>query len=61
MLTFDSLLRDATSKVEIIVTLLALLEMIRDLRVSVRQEGLFGVILIWPGPEYQSHPTGQSH
>lgn len=45
-LTFDSLLNDASSKVEIIVTLLALLEMIRDRRVSVRQEQVFGTILI---------------
>jgi segregation and condensation protein A len=45
-LTFDSLLDDASSKVEIIVTLLAVLEMIRDCRISVRQEGMFGTILI---------------
>jgi segregation and condensation protein A len=45
-LTFDSLLDDTHSIVEIVVTLLALLEMIRDQRVSVRQETLFGDILI---------------
>ena len=46
VLTFDSLLEDLSSKVEIIVTLLALLEMIRDQRISVRQESVFGTILI---------------
>jgi segregation and condensation protein A len=45
-LTFESLLDDKSSIVEIIVTLLALLEMIRDQRVSVRQETLFGEILV---------------
>jgi segregation and condensation protein A len=45
-LTFESLLDDKSSIVEIIVTLLALLEMIRDGQVSVRQETLFGDILI---------------
>ncbi len=52
-LTFDSLLDDASSKVEIIVTLLALLEMIRDRRISVRQEGVFGTILIEPREQDQ--------
>jgi len=49
VLTFDSLLDDATSRIETIVTLLAILEMIRDQRVFVRQERLFGNILITPG------------
>ena len=46
VLTFDSLLDDKSSTVEVIVTLLALLEMIRDGQVSVQQETLFGDILI---------------
>jgi segregation and condensation protein A len=45
-LTFESLLDDEGSIVEIVVTLLALLEMIRDRRVSVYQEALFGEILV---------------
>jgi segregation and condensation protein A len=45
-LSFDSLLDDTSSIEEIIVTFLALLEMIRDQRVSVCQETLFGEILI---------------
>jgi segregation and condensation protein A len=53
-LTFDSLLDDARSKVEIIVTLLALLEMIRDRRVWVRQESVFGTILIEPRDQSQN-------
>jgi len=47
-LVFDDLLEDATSRIEIIVTLLAVLELIRDLCISVRQESLFGEILIVP-------------
>jgi len=46
VLTFDSLLEDAGSRIEVIVTLLAILEMIRNGRVSVRQEHLFGEIWI---------------
>jgi segregation and condensation protein A len=46
VLTFDSLLDDAGSRIEVIVTLLAILEMIRNGRVSVRQEHLFGEIWI---------------
>ena len=48
-LTFLSLLGDANSRIEAIVTLLAILEMIRSRQVSVRQENLFGEILIVPG------------
>jgi len=44
--SFRRLLSDATNRVEVIVTLLALLEMIKQLRVTVRQEQLFGDILI---------------
>jgi segregation and condensation protein A len=48
MLTFGDLLGETASKIETIVTLLAVLELIRDSRVSVRQETLFGEILITP-------------
>jgi segregation and condensation protein A len=44
--TFRSLLSKSYSRVEVIVTFLALLEMIRHHRVSVRQETLFGPIVI---------------
>jgi segregation and condensation protein A len=45
-LTFRSLLANATSQIEVIVTLLAILEMIRSQRITVQQEHLFGEIWI---------------
>jgi segregation and condensation protein A len=45
-LSFRRLLEQATSRLEIIVTLLALLEMVKQLRVTVRQDRLFGDISI---------------
>jgi chromatin segregation and condensation protein Rec8/ScpA/Scc1 (kleisin family) len=57
-LFFDDVLEDAKSKVEIIVTLLAVLELIRARRISVHQETLFGRILILPlKPETQPENT----
>jgi segregation and condensation protein A len=44
--TFRSLLGETFARVEVIVTFLALLEMIRDHRVAVHQETLFGPISI---------------
>ncbi len=46
--SFHRLLQQATGRLEIIVTLLALLEMIKQLRVRVYQDRLFGDILIVP-------------
>jgi segregation and condensation protein A len=43
---FRALLDQATSRLEIIVTLLALLEMVKQLRVTMQQDLLFGDILI---------------
>lgn len=43
---FRSLLSRATSRIEVIVTLLAVLELIKQDRISVRQSALFGEILI---------------
>ncbi|MBN1935083.1 MAG: segregation/condensation protein A [Anaerolineae bacterium] len=45
-LTFRSLLDDGTSRIEVIVTLLAVLELIRTRRITVHQEQLFGEIVI---------------
>ena len=45
-LTFEELLQDASSRMEIVVTLLALLELVRAGRVSLRQERLFGPISV---------------
>jgi segregation and condensation protein A len=43
---FREVLSEATTRVEVIVTLLALLELIKQDQVRVRQEGLFGQIVI---------------
>ncbi len=43
---FRQLLEDAENRIEIIVTLLALLEMVKQLRVRMRQDRLFGEIYI---------------
>ncbi len=51
VLSFDLLLDDPTSREEIIVSLLAVLEMIRARRITVRQEQLFGPILITSNAE----------
>jgi segregation and condensation protein A len=55
-ITFASLLSKNYSRVEIIVTFLALLEMIRHHRVSVRQEALFGTIVIEASTEPDPEP-----
>jgi segregation and condensation protein A len=39
--TFSSLVKDSTSRLEIVVTFLAMLELIKRYRVQARQEGLF--------------------
>jgi len=44
--SFRRLLERATSRLEVIVTLLALLEMVKQLRVTMRQGQIFGDILI---------------
>lgn len=43
---FEDVLSEAASRVEVIVTLLAVLELLKQDRVHVRQEGLFGPIFI---------------
>lgn len=48
--SFRQLLQAAQSRIEIIVTLLALLEMVKQLRVRMRQDRLFGDILIEQRP-----------
>jgi segregation and condensation protein A len=59
-LVFDDLLQDATSRVEVIVTLLAVLELIRDRSISAWQEKLFGEILIVPtGKQKRSADASQ--
>jgi segregation and condensation protein A len=51
--SFNSLIKDSRSRLEIVVTFLAMLELIKRYRVQARQEGLFGDIEIdrmeeWP-------------
>ena len=45
-ISFRRLLAETRSRIEVIVTLLALLEMVKQLRVRMRQDRLFGDILI---------------
>lgn len=52
---FDSLFGEATPKIVVIVTFLALLELIRRRRVGVRQEGRFEPILL-----FFTRPAGES-
>jgi segregation and condensation protein A len=47
-ISFRSLLSEAASRVEIIMTLLAVLELLKRHRIRVEQEGLFGEIWISP-------------
>ncbi len=47
-LLFQDLLAEVTGRAEIIITLLAVLELIKQEVVQVRQEGLFGPIFIYP-------------
>jgi segregation and condensation protein A len=56
---FRRLLRKAMSRSEIIVTFLALLELIKARRVSVCQEKLFGEIMVTPAPEPVPQPAPQ--
>jgi segregation and condensation protein A len=53
------LFAQAASRVEIIVTFLALLELIRIGEARVRQEGLFGEILVEPRPEPQERDRAE--
>ncbi len=47
---FSEVLSHSTSRVEVIVTLLAVLELIKQDRVQVRQARMFGEIIITPAP-----------
>jgi segregation and condensation protein A len=51
--SFDQLLTDACSRQEVSVTFLAVLEMIKRLKVQARQERMFGEIVIMPAPPNQ--------
>lgn len=55
-LSFRHLLERATSRIEVIVTLLALLELVKQLRVTMHQDRSFGEILIAPRQQVQPSP-----
>ena len=58
LLSFETLLEECRSRLEMIVTFLALLELIRLKRVKVYQRGVFGAIRVFRpvGPEVEA-PT----
>lgn len=58
--TFLSLLENARSRVEIIVTLLAVLELFKRGKIAVRQESLFGEIFIEAGSRIHNDTNGTS-
>jgi segregation and condensation protein A len=53
---FRTLLSGAASRLEVIVTLLALLELIKQDRVRVRQDSLFGEIIIQKPTKISNNP-----
>jgi segregation and condensation protein A len=57
-ISFEALLRQGCTRLEVIVTFLAVLELIKQQEVSVAQDGLFGEIVIQPLPS--SFPTDDS-
>jgi segregation and condensation protein A len=54
--SFRGLLADARSRLEVIVTLLAILEMVKQLRIRIRQDQRFGDIRIERRPEQEAAP-----
>ncbi|HID86035.1 MAG TPA: hypothetical protein EYP55_01490, partial [Anaerolineae bacterium] len=54
--SFQRLLAVATSRLEIIVAFLALLELIKERKVVVHQERLFGEILVIAAPNDETSP-----
>jgi segregation and condensation protein A len=55
-ISFTQLLRQAHSRVEIIVTFLAVLELLKRRRIEVAQEQMFGEIIIQPGADATGAP-----
>jgi segregation and condensation protein A len=53
--TFLNLLREAHSRLEVVVTFLAMLELIKRQRVQVRQELLFGEIILEPAQDWNEN------
>ncbi len=57
---FDDLLSAKTSRIEISITLLAVLELIKRREIVASQAELFGPIQLWANPEYQAEETAVS-
>ncbi len=53
---FSALLEQATTRVEVIVTFLAVLELIKRRLILARQEGLFGEIMLMPRADEMNSP-----
>lgn len=53
-LCFQDLLAEVTRRAEIVITLLAVLELVKQGQIQVQQEGLFGPIFIYPSPQEPS-------
>lgn len=52
-ITFQQVLHSARSRVEIVVSFLAMLELVKQSRIEAQQDALFGEIQILPGSEWQ--------
>ncbi|MGB9777234.1 MAG: segregation and condensation protein A [Anaerolineae bacterium] len=59
-LCFQDLLAEVTGRAEIVITLLAVLELIKQALIRVQQEGLFGPIFIYSYPQEQPSPAPPS-
>ncbi len=56
-LCFQDLLTEVTRRAEIVVTLMAVLELIKQEQIRVQQEELFGPIFIYPCLQEQLSPA----
>ena len=54
---FRELFSDASGRLELVVTFIAVLELMKRLRIKARQEGAFGEIWIYRGDEYAGIDT----
>jgi segregation and condensation protein A len=56
-IAWEDLLRTLDSRFALVVTFLAMLELLHQSRVDATQDGLFGPILIVPGPRFAATKT----
>lgn len=57
---FEELASRLSERIEVVVTFLAMLELIRNKAITVKQRGLFGIIYIQQGPEFDSFSATQA-